>query len=71
MKRVFFFSKHYSRDKSIEASLAIDCINTGKQAPDEGANKFKNSKKYRKGELIVVWKKSRETCFVITAYWKH
>jgi len=71
LKRVFFFSKHYRKDKGIDTSLAIECINTGKKALDEKPNKFKSHKKHRKGVLIVVWKDRGEKCFVITAYWKH
>jgi len=63
LKRLFFFSKHYSEDKEIDTTLAIDCIETGKKHLDEKPNKF------RKGELIVVWKNRNEKCFVITAYW--
>ena len=70
MKRRFFFSKHYREEKDIEVSLAIDCINTGRKVLDKAPNKFKSIKKYRKGELVVVWKNRGEHCFVITAYWK-
>ena len=69
MKRLFFFSKHYSRDKEIGTTLAIDCIETGKKQLDEKPNKFKSRKNYRKGELIVIWKDRGEKCFVVTAYW--
>ena len=69
LKRAFFFSRHYSREKEIDTSLAIDCINTGRRELDEKPNKFKSRKKYRKGDLIVVWKDRGEKCFVITAYW--
>lgn len=69
MKRLFFFSKHYSRDKEIDTTLAIDCIETGKKQLDEKPKKFKSRKKYRKGELVVVWKDRGEKCFVVTAYW--
>ncbi|MFH0714265.1 MAG: hypothetical protein V1847_00800 [Candidatus Diapherotrites archaeon] len=49
--------------------MAIDCVCTGRVL-EEGGNKFLSSKRYRKGELVVVWKKDGEVCFVITAYWK-
>jgi len=67
---VFFFSKHYRTDKGIDASLAIDCINSGKRKLGAKPNKFKSGKKYRGGQLVVVWKDRGEKCFVITAYWK-
>lgn len=70
MKRQFFLSKHYKEDKRIDVSLAIDCINTGRKELDEPPNKFKSTKKYRKGELVVIWKDRGENCFIITAYWK-
>ncbi len=69
MKRLFFFSKHYHEGKDIDTAMAIDCILTGRRKPDREPNKFKSRKKYRKGELIAVWKDSGEKCFVITAYW--
>lgn len=69
MKRLFFFSKHYTRDKNIDTGLAIDCINTGRKKLVGKPNKFRGAKKYKKGELIVIWKGRGEKCFVITAYW--
>ena len=67
---MYYFSKHYKRDKNIDFSLAIDCINTGKRIKNnKNHNKFKSIKKYKKGELIVIWKKQGFDIFVITAYW--
>ena len=63
------FSKHYREDKEIDVELAIDCIHTGKKTLDEEPNKFKALKKYRRGELIVVYKEFDEYFFVITAFW--
>lgn len=65
----FLFSKHYKEDKDIEAQLAIDCIHCGSKKPDVEQGKFKAMKKYRKGELIVVFREYEEYYFVITAFW--
>jgi len=70
MKRLFFFSKHFRKDKNIDSSLAIDCINSGKKELEEKPNKYQSIKDYRKGTLVVIWKDKKEKCFVITAYWK-
>jgi len=70
VKYRFNFSLHYRLDKDIDASLAIDCILAGKRQVDKAPHKYKSSKKFRKGELVVVWKRRGEECFVITAYWK-
>ncbi|MFH1752327.1 MAG: DUF4258 domain-containing protein [archaeon] len=69
MRKQFFFSKHYRKDKEIDTDLTISCIETGKRVLNEKPNKYKSRKKYRKGELIVVWKNRGEKCFVVTAYW--
>jgi len=65
----FLFSKHYREEKDIDVELAIDCIHTGKRALDEEPNKFKARKKYRRGELVVVYREYDEYYFVITAFW--
>ena len=51
----FLFSKHYKEGKDIDTELAIQCIHTGKKTLDEEPNKFKSRKKYRCGELIVIY----------------
>ena len=68
-KREFVFSKHYREDKDIDTSLAIDCVNTGKKQREREAKKFKSRKKYRKGELVVVYRDFEDYVFVITAFW--
>ncbi len=65
----FLFSKHYREEKDIEVELAIDCINTGKKVLGEEPNKFKARKKYRRGELIAVYREYEDYYFVITAFW--
>ncbi len=65
----FLFSKHYKEDKDIAVELAIDCIHTGKKIQDGEPNKFKSAKKYRKGELITIYREYDEYYFVITAFW--
>ncbi|MBI5035948.1 hypothetical protein HZC09_01265 [Candidatus Micrarchaeota archaeon] len=65
----FLFSKHYEEDKDIDVDLAIDCVHTGKKSLDEEPNKFKSKKKYRKGELIIVYREYEDYFFVITAFW--
>ena len=69
--RDFNFSKHYREDKDIDVDLSIDCVNTGRKTPDGEPNKFKSSKRYRRGELIVVYKDFGDYVFVITAYWNN
>lgn len=68
-KKEFIFSKHYREDKDIDVSLAIDCVHTGKKVLDEAPNKFKSAKKYKKGELIVVYREYEDYFFVVTAFW--
>ncbi|HII54092.1 hypothetical protein COT30_04595 [Candidatus Micrarchaeota archaeon CG08_land_8_20_14_0_20_49_17] len=65
----FLFSKHYQEDKDIDTELTINCIYTGKRMLDEEPNKFKSRKKYRCGELIVVYREYGDYYFVITAFW--
>ena len=65
----FIFSKHYRDVKDIEVDLAKDCVFHGRRAPESEVGKFKNSKKYRKGELVVVYREFDDYYFVITAYW--
>ncbi len=65
----FLFSKHYREDKDLDTGLACDCIHTGKKELDEEPNKYKSTKKYRAGELIVIHREYDEYFFVITAYW--
>ena len=69
MKRDFYFSQHYRRDKNIDMSLTIDCICSGKKELDEKSSKYKSRKMYKKGELIVIWKAQGSDVFVITAFW--
>ena len=69
--REFVFSKHYEEDKDIDVELSVDCVNTGKKRLDEEPNKFKEVKKYRRGELIVVYRDYVEYVFVITAFWNN
>ena len=68
-RKGFIFSKHYREDKDIEKDLAKGCIHTGKKELDEAPNKYKSRKKYRKGELIVVYREYDDYFFVITAFW--
>lgn len=68
-KRDFLFSKHYREDKEIDSELAIDCIHTGTRELDDAPDKFKSRKKYKRGELIVVYREYEEYYFVITAFW--
>ncbi len=65
----FVFSKHYKEDKKIDKGLAKDCIQTGKKFLDGESNKFKSMKKYRKGDLIVIYREYVDYFFVITAFW--
>jgi len=67
--REFIFSKHYKEDKDIDVELAMDCVHTGKKTLDQEPNKFKSEKKYRAGELAVIYREYEEYFFVITAYW--
>lgn len=69
MGREFIFSKHYREDKDIDTELAKDCVNTGKKEKQREHLKFKSRKKYKKGELIVVYRDYGEYVFVITAFW--
>lgn len=69
MGREFVFSRHYREDKDIDAYLAKDCVNTGKREKEKEHLKFRRRKKYRKGELIVVYRDYGEYVFVITAFW--
>ena len=69
--RDFVFSKHYREDKDVDVDLAADCVNTGGKKPDGEPNKFKSTKKYRRGELTVVHKDFGDYVFVITAYWNN
>lgn len=69
MGREFIFSKHYQEDKDIDVDLAKDCVNTGRREREKEESKFKSSKKYRRGELIVVYRDYEEYIFVITAFW--
>ena len=63
------FSRHYREDKDIDVELAVDCIHTGRRSSGGEPNKFKATKKYRHGELIVVFREYEEYRFVITAFW--
>ncbi len=65
----FLFSKHYREDKDIDVDLAIDCVHMGKRVLEEEPNKFKAQKKYRKGDLFVVFREYGDYYFVITAFW--
>jgi len=65
----FLFSKHYREDKEIDVELAVDCIHTGKKELNKEPNKFKSIKKYRRGELIVIYREYEDYYFVITAFW--
>lgn len=56
-------------DKRIPKDLAKDCIYTGK-VEKKNFGKRLSSKKYRRGELVVVWKQEEEVYFVITGYWR-
>lgn len=67
--REFSFSLHFYEDKVIETDLVKDCIHTGLKEKEREQGKFIASKKYKKGELIVVFKETEERTFVITAYW--
>ena len=69
MGREFIFSKHYQNDKDIDVELTKDCVNTGKKEAEKERAKFKSRKKYRKGELIVVYRDYDSYVFVITAFW--
>ena len=68
-RKEFIFSRHYREDKDIDVSLTKDCVHTGKKELVEEQRKFKARKKYRKRELIVVYKDFEEYFFVITAFW--
>ena len=63
------FSDHYRKDKDIDTDLAADCVHCGKKSLDGEPNKFKSIKKYRKGELIAVYREYDEYFFIITAFW--
>jgi len=65
----FIFSKHYKEDKEIDKDLAKDCVHTGNKEAEGEVNKFKSRKKYRNGELIVVYRDCGDYFFVITAFW--
>ncbi len=65
----FIFSKHYREDKDIDVELTVDCIHTGKRSLEEEPNKFKSVKKFRRGELIAVFREYEDYFFVITAFW--
>ena len=65
----FLFSKHYEEDKDIDVGLAVDCIHTGKKKVLNESKKFKSIKKYRKGELNVVYREYDDYIFIITAFW--
>ncbi|PIO06518.1 hypothetical protein COT29_00605 [Candidatus Micrarchaeota archaeon CG08_land_8_20_14_0_20_59_11] len=69
MAKPFIFSKHYREDKDIDVDMARDCVNTGRKRLDGEPDKFKAIKKYRKGELVVVFRDDGECIFVITAFW--
>ena len=69
-KKPFLFSKHFRRDKNIEASLAEDCIFTGKKFPETEPRKWKAVKPYKKGVLVVVFREYKNHYYVITSYWK-
>lgn len=49
--------------------MAISCIHTGKKELEQELNKFKSTKEYRRGKLIVVYREYEEYFFVITAFW--
>ena len=65
----FLFSDHYRKDKDIDVGLSADCVHCGKKSLDGESNKFKSIKKYKKGELIVVYREYDEYFFIITAFW--
>lgn len=67
--RDFSFSKHFEQDKDADERLVEDCIHTGSKEKEREPGKFIARKKYKKGELIVVFKESEDRTFVITAYW--
>ncbi|MBI5225992.1 hypothetical protein HY994_01995 [Candidatus Micrarchaeota archaeon] len=67
--REFSFSRHFQHDKDVEIDLAKDCVHTGKKERQHEADKFIARKKYRKGELIVVYKELDDRTFIITAFW--
>ena len=65
----FVFSKHYREDKDIDVDLAKDCVHHGRKEAEKERGKFKSSKRFRKGELAVIYREFDEYYFVITAYW--
>jgi len=65
----FSFSRHFYEDKDVEIELAKDCIHSGRKEKQTEPKKFIARKKYRKGELIVVYKELEDRTFVITAFW--
>lgn len=67
--REFSFSKHFDQDKDVEADLVKDCIHTGRKENKREPQKFTARKKYKKGELIVVFKELEDRTFIITAFW--
>lgn len=69
MAREFVFSRHYREDKNIDVDLAKDCVNTGRRESEREENKFRSAKKYRKGELAVIYQDYGDYVFVITAFW--
>lgn len=69
MVKDFLFSKHYKKDKKIDEDLAINCVQTGQKEREPEPNKFTARQKYRKGELIVVYRDYGDYFFVITAFW--
>ncbi|MDO8339608.1 MAG: hypothetical protein Q7T16_03035 [Candidatus Burarchaeum sp.] len=68
-KKEFLFSRHYREDRDIDVELATDCVHTGKKEKERGENKLRARKKFKRGELIVVYRDYGEYYFVITAFW--
>ena len=68
-KKPVAFSKHFWRDKDIDPLLVEDCIFTGKKFSEDEPRKWKATKKFRKGELVVVYREYETHYYVITAYW--
>ncbi len=68
-KKECLFSRHYKEDKNIDTSLAEDWIHTGRKEKQTETEKFISRKKYRKSELIVVYRELEDYIFVITAFW--
>lgn len=69
-KKEFIFSKHYKEDKNIDVELAADCVSTGKKELDAEPNKFRAVKKYRRGELKVIFRDCGDYFFVVSTSWQ-